>query len=81
MHPDNHHLSDTLLSHIEASNTYKVAFSFNKGDIGLVPTGGKKIIYLHHKIACKIWIDVTDPEYMNDDMEQLKDLVKHWIAA
>jgi hypothetical protein len=81
MHPDNHHLSDTLLSHIEASDTYKVAFGFNKGDVGSVPTGGKKIIDLHHEIARKIWIDVADPEYKDDDMEQLKDLVKHRITA
>ena len=80
MHPDNHHLSDTLLSNIKASDTYKVMFSFNKGDVRSVPTSGKKVIDLHCKIATKIWIDVADPEYI-DDIEQLKDLVKHQIAV
>jgi hypothetical protein len=38
---------------------YKMALGFNKGDIGLVPTGGKKVVDIYHEITCKLFIDIV----------------------
>ena len=55
-----HHLSDKLLGFIEENNTYKVVFGFDKGDVGSVPTGGKKTIEHHCAIACKLFLTPSE---------------------
>ena len=78
----NHHdLTDTLLTIIEENATYKVAFGFDKGDVGSVPTGGKKVVDLHRSIARKMFIDIEDAKYTEDDIEGLKDCIKNRIAS
>ena len=80
-HPDNHHLSDTLLTIIEGSAPYKVAFGFDRGNVTLVPTGGKKIIDHYRAIACKLFVDVAKSIYTEDDVEDLLKLVKNRITG
>lgn len=60
---------------------YKVAFGFDKGDIGAILTGRKKAIDHHCSIVCKIFVDPLDSEFTEDDAEELKDLFKNWIAV
>jgi|SRR6267154_4056670 len=80
-HPDNHHLSDTLLTIIEGSTPYKVAFGFDRGNVTLVPTGGKKIIDHYRAIACELFVDVAKSIYTEDDVEDLLKLVKNRITG
>jgi chitinase len=58
-----------------------MALGFNKGDIGLVPTGGKKIVDIYREIARKLFIDMPEFKYMKDDLEELKDIVRNRITA
>jgi hypothetical protein len=59
---------------------WKVAFGFDKGNVGSVPTGGKKIKDHHRAIAIKLFFD---PEpfgtFVHDDLEKLDDIVKNHI--
>ena len=72
-----HKLPDTLLTIIEENVMYKVVFGFDKGDVGLMLTGGKKVVDLHHSIVHKVFIDVEDAKYTEDDIEGLKDCIKN----
>lgn len=74
-------LSDTLLSIIEGSATYKTALGFNKGDVGSVSTGGKKIVDIYREIARKLLIDVPGSKFTEDDLEVLKDIIRNRITA
>jgi hypothetical protein len=80
-HPDNHHLSDTLLTIIEGSAPYKVAFGFDKGNVTLVPTGGKKTIDHYRAIARELFVDVVKSIYTEDDVDDLLKLVKNRITG
>ena len=51
-------LSNTLLGILEDSATYNTALSFDKGDVGSVPTGGKKGVDIYREITCKMFINV-----------------------
>ena len=74
-------LSDTLLSIIEDSTTYKTALGFNKGDIGSIPTGGKKVVDIYHEIARKVFIDQLESNYTKDDLEELKNIIHNRITT
>ena len=78
---DTHHLTDKLLTLIEDSATRKVAFGFDKGDVGSVPTGGKKIKDHHRAIAVKLFLDPEEPfgTFVHDDLDKLEDVVKNRI--
>ena len=71
----------TLLSIIEDSATYKTALSFDKGDIGSVPTGGKKVVDIYCEIARKVFIDQPGSKYTKDDLEELKDIICNQMTA
>ena len=76
-----HHLTDKLLTLIEDNPTWKVTFGFDKGDMELISTGGKKIKDHHHKIATKLFIDLEEPykDFTIADLPRLVDAVKNWI--
>ena len=59
----------------------KVAFGFDKGDVGSVPTGVKKIKDHHRAIAVKLFLDPEEPfgNFIHDDLEKLDDIVKNRI--
>jgi hypothetical protein len=75
-----HHLSDKLLGFIEENDTYKVAFGFDKGDAGSVPTGGKKMIEHHRAIAHKLFLTPTETAWTVDDLIPLGTVVKNRIS-
>jgi hypothetical protein len=60
---------------------WKVAFSFDKGNIGSVPTGGKKIKDHYRAIGVKLFLDPEEPfgTFNHDDLEKLDDVVKNRI--
>jgi hypothetical protein len=68
-------LSNTLLGILKDSVTYKTALSTDKGDVGSVPTGGKKVVNIYHEIVRKMCIDVPGSKYTKDDLEELKDII------
>ena len=76
-----HDLTDKLLTLIEDNPTWKVAFGFNKGDMELVPTGGKKIKDHHCEISTKLFIDLEEPykDFTIVDLPRLVDAVKNQI--
>ena len=74
-------LSDTLLGIVEDSATYKTALGFDKGDVGSVPTGGKKLVDIYREIACKVFVDEPGSKYTEDDLEELKDITRNRITA
>ena len=76
-----HYLTDKLLGLIEENATWKVAFGFNKGDVKLVNSGGKKIIEHHKSLAEKLFI--VDPSGRWDsksDIKKLANAVKNRIV-
>lgn len=77
------HLSDSLLSIIEDSAIYKVALGFNKGDVGAVSSGGKKVIEHYQSIARKLFIDAEDAQWSNtkEDLKMLGESVKNRVTA
>ena len=56
---------------------WKVAFGFDKGDVGSVPTGGKKVKDHHCAIAIKLFLDPKEPfkAFTDADVEKLDDVV------
>jgi hypothetical protein len=75
-----HHLSDKLLGFIEENDTYKVAFGFDKGDVGSVPTGGKKTIEHHRAIARKLFLTPSETGWTVDDLVPLGIVVKNRVS-
>jgi hypothetical protein len=69
------------LTIIEGSALYKVAFGFDKGNVMLVPTGGKKVIDHYRTIARELFVDVDKSIYTEDDIEELLKLVKNRITG
>jgi hypothetical protein len=61
--------------------TYKTALVFNKGDVGSVPTGGKKVVDIYREITRKMFIDQPGSKYIEDDLEELKDIIRNQITA
>ena len=75
-----HHLSDKLLGFIKENDTYKVAFGFDKGDIGSVLTGGKKTIEHHRAITRKLFLMPSETGWTVDDLIPLGIVVKNWVS-
>jgi len=76
-----HYLTDKLLGLIEENAMWKVAFGFNKGDVKLVNSGGKKIVEHHKSLAEKLFI--VDPSGRWDsksDIKKLANTVKNRIV-
>ena len=80
-HLDNHHLSDTLLTMIEGKAHYKVAFGIDKGNITLVPMGGKKIIDHYRTIACELFVDLHGQKCKASMMDQITDAMAPCITV
>jgi len=78
---ENHALTDNLLTLIEDSAMYKVAFGFNKGDVGSVPTGGKKTVEHYRAIARALFVDSPDNPWTEKDLPQLNNVVKNRINS
>ena len=78
---DTHHLTDKLLTLIEDNVMWKVAFGFDKGDVGHIPAGGKKVKDHHRAIAIKLFLDPKEPfgAFTHDDIEKLDDVIKNRI--
>jgi len=75
-----HHLSDELLGLIEENDTYKVAFGFDKGNVGSVPTGGKKTVEHHRAIARKLFLTPSETTWTVDDLIPLGVVVKNRVS-
>jgi hypothetical protein len=78
---DMHYLTDKLLGLIDKNAIWKVEFGFNKGDIKLVNSGGKKIIEHHKVLAEKLFL--ADPSRRWDgklDIKKLANTVKNWVV-
>jgi len=75
-----HHLSDKLLRFIEENDTYRVAFGFDKGDVGSVPTRGKKTIEHHRAIARKLFLMPSETACTVDDLIPLGVVVKNRVS-
>ena len=60
---------------------WKVAFGFDKGNIGSVPTGGKKIKDHYRAIAVKLFLDLEEPfgTFVHNDLEKLDNVIRNWI--
>jgi hypothetical protein len=56
-------------------------FGFDKGDVELVPNGGKKVVEHYHSIARKLFVDDPQSEWMEADIKQLGESVKNRIGA
>jgi len=79
----NHHLTDSLLGIIEDSATYKVALGFDKGDVGGVSSGGKKVIEQYQSIARKLFIEVENATWSDTKghVKSLGESVKNRVVA
>jgi hypothetical protein len=68
---------------IEDSATYKVALGFDKGNVGAVSSGGKKVIEQYQSIARKLFIDVENSTWTGtkDNIRALGDSVKNCVVA
>jgi hypothetical protein len=52
---ENHHLTDQLLTLIEESPKYKMAFGFDKGDAGSTAEVRKSLITAALLLVCYLW--------------------------
>lgn len=76
-------MTDSLLGIIENSATYKVALGFDKGDVGAVSSGGKKVIEQYQSIARKLFIEVKNSVWSDtkDNMKSLGESVKNRVVS
>ncbi|EIN11627.1 hypothetical protein PUNSTDRAFT_131787 [Punctularia strigosozonata HHB-11173 SS5] len=81
--PANHHLTDSLLTAVEASSTYKQAFGFDKGPNGTPVSGvGKNSTQLYRQLARTIFFNnqrITE-EYVDEDLDRLSTCIKNRVA-
>ena len=76
-----HYLTDNLLGLIEDNATWKVAFGFNKGDVKLVNSGGKKIVEHHKSLAEKLFLADSSGRWgVKSDIKKLANAVKNRIV-
>ncbi|KAF9235106.1 hypothetical protein BU15DRAFT_78338 [Melanogaster broomeanus] len=81
---DNHHITDTLLTLIEDSVTWKGTFGFDKGvEKDPTPTGkGKSIIQHCADIATVLFaIGKKNSEWTNNDLAHLRGVVKNRVMS
>ena len=79
--PINIPLSTQLLTIIEDSAKYKVTFGFNKGDMTSINSSGKKTSDHYKLITQKLFVNVEDSNYTEDDITELGGQVKNQIAV
>ena len=58
-----------------------MALGFDKGDVGSVPTGGKKVVDIYREIARKLFIDAPESKFTEDELEELKDIIRNRITV
>jgi hypothetical protein len=75
---DTHHLTNKLFTLIKDNIIWKVAFGFDKGDIGHISTGGKKVKDHYDAIVIKLFLDHEEPfgAFTHDNIEKLDDVIK-----
>ena len=72
---------DKLLGLIKENSTWKVTFGFNKGDVKLVNSGGKKITEHHKAPAEKLFVmDSSGKWDEKSDIKKLTNMVKNQIV-
>lgn len=74
-------MTTELLTLIEDNPTYKVAFGFDKGLVGTVPTGGKKLIEHHRALARKVLVEDLSSKWDEGDIKKLGEVIKNRIGA
>ena len=82
--PENHHLTDQLLTLIEDSELWKAVFGFDKGTSGSAVATGKGKNTLKHcaDIAVALFIDyVAGVQWTFDDIKVLQGVVKNRIGS
>ncbi|KAG2030898.1 hypothetical protein BDR03DRAFT_1016680 [Suillus americanus] len=82
--PENHHLTDQLLTLIEDSDLWKAVFGFDKGTSGSAVATGKGKNTLKHcaDIAIALFIDyVAGVQWTFDDIKVLQGVVKNRIGS
>ncbi|KIK74082.1 hypothetical protein PAXRUDRAFT_562424, partial [Paxillus rubicundulus Ve08.2h10] len=80
--PENFHLTDTLLTLIEESVTWKGALGFNKGAVNdPTPTGKGKSFIQHCEDIVEAFFLVhnADINFTKADLPALKTVIKNWI--
>ncbi|KAG9313213.1 hypothetical protein JVU11DRAFT_6672 [Chiua virens] len=84
--PENFHLTDSLLTLIEDSVTWKVALGFDKGPFpNPTPTGKGKTLIQHCSDIAEVFFlggDVfSDGGYTKDDLPMLKGVIKNRVHS
>ncbi|KAG1780886.1 hypothetical protein EV702DRAFT_1193714 [Suillus placidus] len=78
--PDNHHLTDSLLTLIE-SNTYRKAFGFALlPGSGKVASTGDRPTNLYRQLATALFLDREDSPWKDINLNDLADTVKNRVA-
>ncbi|KAJ8585482.1 hypothetical protein M405DRAFT_844491 [Rhizopogon salebrosus TDB-379] len=77
--PENHHLTDSLLTLIEDSNTYRKAFGFALLS-SKVPSTGDRPIDLCRQLAAALFLDREDSQWKDADINDLADTVKNRVT-
>ncbi|KAG1767872.1 hypothetical protein EV702DRAFT_1050206 [Suillus placidus] len=79
--PDNHHLTDSLLTLIEESNTYRKAFGFALlPGSGKVASTGDRPTNLYWQLATALFLDREDSPWKDINLNDLADTVKNCVA-
>ncbi|KAM6497403.1 hypothetical protein JOM56_007876 [Amanita muscaria] len=79
---ENHHFTSTLLTAIEANNTWIVAFGFNKGAAGAVSSRGKKTVDHYRELTMLCFIGADCPgDFLEDDIPKLVSAVRNRVGA
>ncbi|KAH9969954.1 hypothetical protein BJV74DRAFT_799332 [Russula compacta] len=60
---------------------FRVAFGFYKGNTTLAPNNGSKIIDHCCNIAWRLFVDVEDAHYTEDNVVKLGNAVKNWVNS
>ncbi|KAJ8583204.1 hypothetical protein M405DRAFT_937362 [Rhizopogon salebrosus TDB-379] len=76
---ENHHLTDTLLTLIEESNTYCKAFGFALLG-GKVPSTGDRPADLYRQLATSLFLECEDSLWKDVDLNDLADTVKNRLT-
>ncbi|KAG1824578.1 uncharacterized protein BJ212DRAFT_1295717 [Suillus subaureus] len=77
--PENHHLTDSLLTLIKESNTYHKAFRFVLLGSGKVASTGDWPANLYWQLATALFLNRKDSPWKNVDLSDLAETVKNCI--
>ncbi|KAG1727215.1 kinase-like domain-containing protein [Suillus lakei] len=79
--PENHHLTDSLLTLIEESNTYRKAFGFALlPGSGKVASTGDQPANLYRQLATALFLDHEHSLWKDVDLNDLAETVKNRVA-